>query len=87
LAQYYTDRVLRRLDRRASRALAVFLELLPKQPAPYRAHEAWLEFSPEAVRRAMLEIRRWQEGTLKHFDDRLRRADAQLDPRSDRAPF
>jgi hypothetical protein len=29
----------------------------------YRAHEPWLkESSPEAVRRAMLEVRRWQEG-------------------------
>ncbi len=71
LAQYYTDRVLDRLERRYSGALNVFRGLLPHQPAAYRAHEQWLADSPEAVRRAMLEVRRWKEGKLSDFNRRL----------------
>jgi hypothetical protein len=63
LAQYYTDRVLNRLERRYAGALNVYQTMLPGQPEPYRAHKAWVkDFSPEAVRRAMLEVRRWREG-------------------------
>jgi hypothetical protein len=47
----------------------------------YRIHEPWLkESSPEAVRRAMLEVRRWNEGRLEDFDNRLRAANQQLEP-------
>jgi hypothetical protein len=54
LAQYYTDRVLRRLERRYGASLKIFLDLLPGQAEPYRAHVPWVEnSSPEAVRRAM----------------------------------
>lgn len=81
LAQYYTERVLRRLDHRAGSALAVFYALLPKQSDAYRAHEPWVKgFSPEAVRRAMLEVRRWKEGGLEDFNKRLKAAKMQLDP-------
>lgn len=62
LAQYYTERVLRRVERRYGGALKVFLDLVPRQPEPYRAFQPWAEkSSPEAVRRAMLEVRRWNE--------------------------
>jgi hypothetical protein len=84
LAQYYTGRALRR-DERASRALAMFLELLPKQPAQYRAHAAWLDFVSRGGAAAMLAIRRWREGTLKSTI--LWCADAQLDPISDEVSF
>ena len=81
LAQYYTERVLHRLDHRGGSALGVFRALLPKQSDAYRAHEPWLtEFSPEAVRRAMLEVRRWKEGGLEDFNKRLRAAKVQLEP-------
>ena len=81
LAQYYTDRVLRRLERRYGGALKIFLDLLPGQPDPYRAHEPWVDHaSPEAVRRAMLEVRRWNEGKLADFNRRLEAAQKALAP-------
>jgi len=40
LAQYYTDRVLHRLERRYGGALNTFRALLPNQPVAYRTHEA-----------------------------------------------
>jgi hypothetical protein len=83
LAQYYTDRVLRRLERRFGGALTVFLNLLPGQPQAYRSHQPWVESSsPEAVRRAMLEVRRWHEGQLADFNRRLDMAQQELDPKS-----
>jgi hypothetical protein len=81
LAQYYTERVLRRLERRYARAPTTFLALLPNQPPAYRAHEPWVQnCSPEAVRRAMLEIRRWNEGTMAHLNQRLEAAQKELNP-------
>jgi hypothetical protein len=78
LAQYYTDRVLHRLERRYGGALKVFVGLLPDQPAAYRSHQPWVEnSSPEAVRRAMLEIRRWNESKLADFNRRLAAAQQQ----------
>lgn len=57
--------------------------MLPKQSDAYRAHEPWVkEFSPEAVRRAMLEVRRWKESKLEDFNKRLQAAKAQLEPDS-----
>lgn len=83
LAQYYTDRVLRRLERRHGGALGVFLALLPGQPEVYRAHQPWVtDGSPEAVRRAMLEVRRWNEGKLTDFNRRLEAAQKELAPRT-----
>jgi hypothetical protein len=81
LAQYYTDRVLTRLERRYPGALEVYKRMLPGQPDSYRSHEKWVkEFSPESVRRAMLEVRRWQEGTLSDFNRRLAEAQKELHP-------
>ena len=82
LAQYYTDRVLRRLERRYGGALRVFLDLIPRQSEPYQVHRSWeKESSPEAVRRAMLEVRRWNEGKLEDFGRRLKEAQAGLGPK------
>jgi hypothetical protein len=65
LAQYYTERTLRRLERRYGSALKVYEGMLPKQPAEYRTQQAWADnVSPEAVRRAMLEVRRWRVPAL-----------------------
>jgi hypothetical protein len=81
LAQYYTDRVLHRLERRYAGALKVFLRMLPSQPDAYRAHEPWIDkSSPEAVRRAMLEVRRRSEGRLEDFNRRLGVAQEDLGP-------
>ena len=75
LAQYYAERALMRLAARYPGAHAVFLQLLAKQPPPYHAHEPGApHVSPEAVRRAMLEVRRWGELTLTDFERRLDRA-------------
>jgi hypothetical protein len=83
LAQYYTDRVLTRLERRYGGALKIFLGLLPRQPQAYRTHEAWVkDSSPEAIRRAMLEVRRWNEGELAQFNQRLAAAQEGLAPKS-----
>lgn len=82
LAQYYTERVLRRLERRYGGALKVYETMLPGQPEPYQTHKLWIkDFSPEAVRRAMLEVRRWKEGKLEDFNRRLKEAQNQLHPR------
>lgn len=84
LAQFYTLRALQRVHGRFPGAIDVFDTLLAKQPGPYHAHEPWVEhFSPEAVRQAMIEVRRWQEGTLEQFTDRLGRAGEQLKPLKD----
>lgn len=81
LAQYYTDRVLHRLEYRFSGALKLFLKLLPSQSETYRSHQPWLETSsPEAVRRAMLEVRRQHEGKLAEFNRRLENAQKELSP-------
>lgn len=86
LAQYYTDRVLRRIGRRYGGALGVFEAMLPRQSEPYRAHQTWEQSSPEAVRRAMLEIRRWKQGKIEDFERRLAVAGNELDPEA-AAPF
>lgn len=81
LAQYYTDRVLRRLERRYAGALKVYEAMLPGQPAAYRAHKTWVgDSTPEAVRRAMLEVRSWQETQLADFNRRLAEAQKELQP-------
>ncbi len=81
LAQYYTDRVLRRLEFRYKGALAAYEKLLAHQPPPYRVHEPWLEkFSPESVRRAMIEVRRWKETAVAKFGERLGAAQKGLHP-------
>lgn len=81
LAQYYTDRVLRKLERRFGSALKVYEAMLPGQPDAYRAHQNWVrDYSPEAVRRAMLEVRRWGENNLADFNRRLEDAMKQLEP-------
>jgi hypothetical protein len=72
--------VLHRLERRYSGALKVFVDLIPRQPEPYRALQPWSEKSPEAVRRAMLEVRHWNEGKLADFDRRLTDAQKGLAP-------
>lgn len=79
LAQYYTERVLERVKSRFPSAIEVYRSLLPLQPKAYRTHLPWIEgYSPEAVRRAMLEIRRWREGKLSMFHRRLDRAEEEL---------
>jgi hypothetical protein len=75
LAQYYTDRVLQRLVRRYGGAQKVFAELVPRQPKAYQEHKPWADkAAPEAVRRAMLEVRRRNEGKLAEFNQRFEAA-------------
>jgi hypothetical protein len=84
LAQYYTERSLERLKNRFPGAITTFGILLKKQSGPYHAHEPWRDnFSPEAVRRAMIEIRRWGEGKVAQFQTRLEKAAEELQPLRD----
>ena len=79
LAQYYTARVLQRLERRYGGALKVYKALLRGQPEAYTSHVSWVkDFSPEAVRLAMLEVRRSKEGKLVDFNRRLDEAQKNL---------
>ena len=79
LAQYYTERVLRRMNRRYEGALKVYEKMLPGQPEEYRTHLQWMEgYSPEAIRRAILEVRRDTEGKLDVFAKRLDEAQKQF---------
>jgi hypothetical protein len=61
----------------------VFLGLLPGQADVYRVHLPWVEVSsPEAIRRAMLEVRRWNEAGLADFNRRLELAQKELGPKA-----
>ena len=80
LAQYYTDLVVRSLSSKYPGALEVYKDMLVKQFGPYRIHETWLENDPEAVRRAMIEVRRNKEGELEDFNRRLDQAERDLAP-------
>lgn len=81
LAQYYTERVLKRLERRYSGAFKAYESLLSKQHGDYKVHQPWIErYSPEAVRRAMIEVRRWEVLGLKEFEARLDDAARSLRP-------
>lgn len=78
LAQYYTDRVLRRLQHRFDGALDVFEKLTERQTQPYRVHKKWKDNTPEAVRLAMLQARRWRETSLSRFNNLLAEAEDQM---------
>ena len=78
LAQYYTDRVLRRLQQKFEGALNVFEELIKRQPVAYSVHENWKGFAPEAVRLAMLQTRRRRETSLEGFEKFLESAQDQM---------
>lgn len=80
LAQYYTDLALRSLEPKYPGALDAYEAMLPRQSGPYRIHQTWLENDPEAVRRAMIEVRRNKEGTLDDFNRRLDQAERDLAP-------
>ena len=84
LAQYYTDRVLKRLKARYPDARKAFDKMLKNQSSVYNTHLSWVDeqqeqFSPEVVRRAMLEIRRQGEKTIMDFERRLKDARAGLE--------
>lgn len=67
LAQYYTARVVDRLERRIPEAKHAYSALLPKQPAAYQSHLAWLDSAtPELVGAALSRIRR--NGGAQHED-------------------
>ena len=79
LAQFYTLRTLQRTKGRFPKALEVFEILLSKQPPQYHAHVPWvLNYSAEAVRHAMLEMRRLREGEIEQFNYRVERINKEL---------
>lgn len=72
LAQYYTVRVLDRLDRQIPEAREAYEKLLPHQPDCYKTHISWLtDYMPEEVREAMLTVRRGANCTLSKFNEAL----------------
>ena len=79
LAQYYTHRVLELRRSESPGPWEAYRSLVLRQPPAYRAHREWIEeFYPEAVRRALVEARRWREGRLEQFHRRLEEAQAGL---------
>lgn len=79
LAQYYTERVLKRLEHRNRGAYKVYEEMLPRQPVDYQGHKLWAnDSSSEAVRRAMLEVRRAPQCELADFIRRVNDANRAL---------
>ena len=79
LAQYLCERVLAQVKHRYQGAPAAFDRLLAKQSFPYQVHRCWLGANtPEAVRAAMLEMRRNRQGNLNQFVERMNRASSEL---------
>jgi hypothetical protein len=79
LAQYLCERVLAQVNHRYRGAPAAFDRLLAKQSFPYHVHRCWLGANtPEAVRAAMLEVRRNRLGGLNQFAERMNRASTEL---------
>lgn len=75
LAQYYTERVLQKLDHRIPGAYKAYERLLEKQTEPYRRHLHWthkLKASPELVRQALLKVRRHDSIPVTEFEHHLK---------------
>ncbi|HEY3282614.1 MAG TPA: hypothetical protein VGN26_10100 [Armatimonadota bacterium] len=69
LAQYFTERTLKRLGQEATGASWAYMELLRHQPGPYQVHQNWLrDYCPEAVRSALLASRHRDPCTLQQFE-------------------
>ena len=79
LAQYYTFRVVHRLDFQAPGVFSAYEELLKNQPPAYQTHLGWIDdFTPEEVRSAMIEVRRSGVGREAEFDNALNAARERL---------
>ncbi|MDW7773741.1 MAG: hypothetical protein SCH71_12710 [Desulfobulbaceae bacterium] len=72
--------MLHRLKNRFEGAVKVYEKMLRAQPDEYKTHLSWIDISPESVRRAMLEVRRWNVGKIDEFERRLREAEKELHP-------
>jgi hypothetical protein len=75
LAQYYTERVLQKLDHRIPGAYQAYELLLEKQSGPYRRHLHWtqeLQASPEQIRQALLKVRRYDSIPVQEFEHHLK---------------
>lgn len=74
LAQYYTERVCRRLREQYSDAWDAYEALLKRQPGDYQSHRVhgWTDcYRPEEVRLALIGIRRQAGGSLPAFNQSL----------------
>jgi hypothetical protein len=79
LAQYYTERVCRRLQAQYPGCLHAYETLLRHQPPAYRTHLGWTEsYKPEEVRLAMIQVRRQDKGRLVDFEGSLSGARSEL---------
>lgn len=79
LAQYYTARVLAHLTHKSVGAKSVYEALLPLQHDMYRVHLPWVQnYTPEIIRRAMIECRTTEEHSFERFVVSLQEAAASL---------
>jgi hypothetical protein len=79
LAQYFTAKVVSVVSGKYPSLQDAYTRLLSKQSDTYKVHIPWIEqVSPEAVRLAMIEVRRQGERALAQFETRLNRASSAL---------
>ena len=80
LAQYYTGRIVERIQRQFPDAEHAYKTLLPHQPDEYRTHNTWVEAgrTPEEVRLAMISLRRKGLGTIEDFAGALENGASRL---------
>ena len=71
LAQYYTRKVLQRLENKVPGVTEAFDTLADGQPEPYSRFRDWLDFDSEDVRRAMIETRRHNLIGIEKFEAHL----------------
>ncbi len=73
LAQYYTEKIVDKLSEPGFGPREAYDKLLEEQPPNYQTHRPWVvESTPEAVRIAMLVVRRHPVGKLEAFNNALR---------------
>lgn len=74
LAQYYTERVMQRLNQKVPGGYQVYEKLLEKQPKYYKTHKEWIndiKADPEAVRLTVISLRKGRPIELFEFNETL----------------
>jgi len=72
LAQYYTERVLSRLEHKIPGGLDAYEKLLEKQNKAYKAHKIWIDeikASSESIRETLIQIRNKKNISLEQFNE------------------
>jgi len=72
LAQYYTEKALKILSVKIPGGYGAYEELLRNQPSAYHTHNKWIkDTTPEAVRTALITMRKKNPIALNKFNDKL----------------